>query len=100
MPVMIIAVECRIDRGADNAARLVLLQRRHVRIKVDDGDTFETPLAYLYRIEHAGIVTSVTGIRLHEQRVLHAVTIHDVTKLRGRADLLSRRLIRDVLAIG
>jgi len=96
---MMIAVECRIDRGADDAARLVSLQRRDVRIEINDGDTFETPLACLDRIEHAGIVASVTRIRLHEQRMLHVVAIHDVTKLRGRADLLSGRLIRDVLTI-
>src|SRR5215470_11013783 len=68
--------------------------------RVNDGDTLETPLTCLDCIEHAGIVASVTGIRLHEQRMLHVEAIHDVTKLSGRADLLPGRLVRDVFKIG
>src|SRR5262249_61670479 len=76
-----------------------LFQRHGVCSGVNEGETFETPLACIDRMENAGIVASVTRIRLHEQRMLHVVPTHDVTKWRGRADLLSGRLIRDVLTI-
>ena len=76
------------------------LQCRNIRIEIDDGDALETPLAFLDRVEHAGVVASITGIRLHQQRMFHVVAIHDVTKLRGRADFLCGRLVGDIFAIG
>ena len=76
------------------------LQRRSVRIEIDDGDALETPLAFLDRVEHAGVVASITGVRLHQQRMFHVVAIHDVTKLRGRADFLCGRLVGNIFAIG
>src|SRR5262245_6525127 len=100
LAVVVVTVESRIDRGANDAARLVLLQRRNVRIEVNDGDPLETPLACFNRIEHAGIVASVTRIWLHEERMLDVVAIHYVTKLRSRADLLPGWLVRNVLTIG
>ena len=51
MLVVIIVVECRIDRRADDALRLEFLQRCNVGFKIDDCDALKATLAFRDRVE-------------------------------------------------
>ena len=98
--VVIDAVEGRVERRTDDSLRLQVAQGRKVGVEVDDGDALESSAAMSDRVEHAGIVAAIAGVRLHQQRVADAVGLHDLAKLRRRADLRAGRLVFDILAVG
>ena len=98
--VVVAAMKGRVESRADDSLRFQSAQGRKIGIERDDGDAFEAAVAARDSIEHAGIVAAVAGIRLHQQRVADAVGLHDLAKLRRRADLLAGRLVFDILAVG
>jgi hypothetical protein len=97
--VIRVAVKRRIDRDAYDALRLQSLQGSDADIQIDDCDALEAPLTFRDRIEETGIVAFVAGIWLHEKCMLHAVTAHDPTELRRRADFLPGGLVGNVLTV-
>ena len=98
--VVIIAVDCWIDRCTDDALRLQCLQRRGIGVEIHDRDTLEAAFAFGNRIEHAGVIALITRVRLHQQRVLHAMRFHHFAELRGGADFLRGRPVDDIFAKG
>ena len=99
VPVIVIAMECRIDRDTDDATRPQFLELRGIRVQIDDRDALEAAVAFRNRIEHARIVASVAGIWLHQERMLHPMALHHLDKLRGGANFLSGRLVGHVFAV-
>ncbi len=76
------------------------LQLVEGRVVGDDGDALVAPRAARDRVEHAGIVEAVAGVRPDEQRVARPVRVHHLRELRRRADLLARRRVVGVGAVG
>lgn len=59
-PVIIDAMEGRIEGGAENALALEHTRRPKVRVEIDNGDAFEFAFAVRDGVKHAGIVAAVT----------------------------------------
>ena len=82
-PVVVDAVECRVERRAHDALRLQRPQRREIGIEVDDGDALEAVFVVRDGVEHAAVIAAVAGIGLHQKRVADAVGLHHLRILPG-----------------
>src|SRR5215471_8500987 len=99
-PVVSVAVKCRIDRRADNTLRLKSPQCRDVSVKINDCDALKAAITVLNGVEHAGIITAISRVRLHQERMTHAIALHNLTKLHGCTDFLSGRFVGDAFDVG
>ena len=97
--VVVDAVERDVPCHAQDARVLELLQLVERRVVRDDRDTLVAPIAPRDRVEQAGVVEAVAGVRPDQQRVARAVGLHHLRELRRRAHLLAQRTVVRVRAV-
>ena len=98
--VVVDAVVRDVPCHADDALALERPQLVQGRVVCDHGDALVASRTARNRIEHAGIVEAIAGVRADQQRVARPVGVHHLGELRRRADLLAHRRVMGVGAVG
>ena len=98
--VVVEAVMRDVPCHADDTHALERLQLVHGRVVCGHGDALVTSRTARDRIQHAGIVEAIAGVRADQQRVARPIRIHHPGELLRRADLLAHRRVMRVGAIG
>ena len=85
---------------ADDSSALEPLQIVECRVVAHHCDTLVAPLTARNGVEHAGVVEAIAGVGPDQQHVARAVRVHQLSDLRGRAELLAGRRVVSLRLVG